>query len=394
MSEKIQHMLAGAVGGVSPHIILVATALVSMPKDAQLPPGLQIMFYLLGVLLWASLGGAAAWIWDEDNLRKSFYVGMGLPAFVQLNVIQLDQMLEKRQNAPQEQEASLNLPIGLFSTTAYAQEITEGDVFVNIDKRPITAGKVIVTTFEGDTVPQHIVLHSSGTEKEFVYPLSRQDLHNGWKAIKVPDYVDSLKISYGNSTYTTPLQDNQRRIERFTVNLENNPWSGFWHALGVKSVGTHTIRVDNDPSINALWVSDNRGEDSPEVQALRELGYHVKIVRSTEEALSYYATAPPVDLLVTDVARFEQGVLKPDAGFDLVGGLRQRANTPPIVIYSDRAKGAATSGNDESLIFAEDKDALAASARMIRDAEKLDHGTVAMMEGTAPGEGDASNHLN
>ena len=80
MKGKIGLILAAAFGGVLSNIIDVATRLQQRPPD--LPSGT----YWIGFLIWAVCGAGVALVWGEKNLKKAFYLGIGLPALIQLNV--------------------------------------------------------------------------------------------------------------------------------------------------------------------------------------------------------------------------------------------------------------------------------------------------------------------
>ena len=80
MNPTAQAIVAAAIGGASPSLLYLAMACTKNPPD--MPTGT----FFLGALIWFLLGGAAGWISGELNLKKAFYIGVGLPAFIQANV--------------------------------------------------------------------------------------------------------------------------------------------------------------------------------------------------------------------------------------------------------------------------------------------------------------------
>jgi hypothetical protein len=68
----------GAFGGVAPTLLRIAVDLSQQNKPLKEING----SVLLGMAIFAVLGGAVAAIWNEIDLKKVFYIGLGLPSLI------------------------------------------------------------------------------------------------------------------------------------------------------------------------------------------------------------------------------------------------------------------------------------------------------------------------
>lgn len=76
--KAIKIVLVGALGGTAPTLLRVAIDLVNGSSSiGQLNASI-----LLGIGLFGLLGGIMAAIWGESDLKKVFYLGLGLPSFL------------------------------------------------------------------------------------------------------------------------------------------------------------------------------------------------------------------------------------------------------------------------------------------------------------------------
>lgn len=104
-----------------------------------------------------------------------------------------------------------------------------------------------------------------------------------------------------------------------------------------------------------LWVDDKPGNNRFERQALEALGIWVEISTSTADALTRLQ-ATPYDLIISDMTREPD----PQAGYTLLGKLRERGNQTPFIIYAGssspehtaaaRARGAVDYLNDPAAL--------------------------------------------
>lgn len=102
--------------------------------------------------------------------------------------------------------------------------------------------------------------------------------------------------------------------------------------------GDFTAIADALPSLTAqqrlqhsrvLWVDDNPDNNRFERQALEALGVWVEISTSTADAMTRTQEAS-YDLIISDMTREPD----PQAGYTLLGKLRERSDQTPFVIYA------------------------------------------------------------
>jgi CheY-like chemotaxis protein len=85
-----------------------------------------------------------------------------------------------------------------------------------------------------------------------------------------------------------------------------------------------------------LWVDDNPANNAIEVERLRQADVSVRTVLSTDEAVRAHSHRR-FALIVSDMARSEDGHMVADAGVELVRQVRSGDADTPIVIYSASA---------------------------------------------------------
>src|SRR6266852_1398137 len=70
--------VTGAFGGIAPILLQLAIDLTQGRRKVD-AIGLSI---LIGMLIYAVLGGGLSLIWKESDLKKVFYIGLGLPSLL------------------------------------------------------------------------------------------------------------------------------------------------------------------------------------------------------------------------------------------------------------------------------------------------------------------------
>jgi CheY-like chemotaxis protein len=87
-----------------------------------------------------------------------------------------------------------------------------------------------------------------------------------------------------------------------------------------------------------LWVDDNPSNNAYETAKLRADRVQVIEARSTAEALATLKSErPPVDIVITDLGRAEDGTFVRDAGLELIKQARESGFNKPMYMYSTRA---------------------------------------------------------
>jgi len=89
-----------------------------------------------------------------------------------------------------------------------------------------------------------------------------------------------------------------------------------------------------------LWADDNPANNAYEMAKLRKDGVQVIEARSTAEAMATLDSGrPPIDVVITDLGRTENGRYVSDAGLQLIRDARKAGFDKPIYVYSTRAAG-------------------------------------------------------
>ncbi|HWC81346.1 MAG TPA: hypothetical protein VG756_15445 [Pseudonocardiaceae bacterium] len=83
-----------------------------------------------------------------------------------------------------------------------------------------------------------------------------------------------------------------------------------------------------------LWVADRPGANALEIARLQANNVHVDVATSTAQGLELLASHR-YELIVSDMARVENGRAVPDAGLQLVKQVRTLDRDTPLVIYAD-----------------------------------------------------------
>jgi CheY-like chemotaxis protein len=87
-----------------------------------------------------------------------------------------------------------------------------------------------------------------------------------------------------------------------------------------------------------VWADDNPANNAYETAKLQKDGVQVVEARSTAEAMKTIESGrPPVDLVITDLGRVENGTFVGDAGLQLCRQARKIGFDKPIYVYSTRA---------------------------------------------------------
>jgi hypothetical protein len=235
---KKHAILAAAFGGASPNLIFLAVVLTK--PGAELPMG---TFYL-GVLLYAAMGAVMAWVWEEASLKKAFYIGLGLPAFIQANLGNISAEYAKPQpvthasfsifGSAYAQEAPTNIP-ATTTTTVRPGIIRASAVETNVTNRVLQVlpsptlsdynlylysmdGKVLGRRFIGANRTNNILV-PSGAQRLVIE--SRQ-----FEPVPM-----ALPVNWTNALTSVEIKPQKRM------------WSGFERALGFKGIKDYEVEV-------------------------------------------------------------------------------------------------------------------------------------------------------
>ncbi|MEK7397679.1 MAG: hypothetical protein AAB116_12175 [Candidatus Poribacteria bacterium] len=246
-TKKIIVALSAAFGGLSPNLL-------SLGMDFINGKNLPNFTYFIGILIFAGMGAVVALIWRETDLKKAFYLGIGLPALIQVSAKSFS---EKPPTVGYQYEQ-----INLYNKRQLSFSLTPSAFAQTKDASPMKAElyREVIIIFNKDILdrtsePQrsYEVWFSSkdrkqNTKREFLLSElknkpSIRELGKNEKYIRldVPDsaywiFLQSNEIKSVEET----LSNNLGTLTIFRLGVEKNIWSGLLYSIGFK---TSTYKV-------------------------------------------------------------------------------------------------------------------------------------------------------
>jgi hypothetical protein len=210
-------LLVGALGGITPNLLTLAVQLTT--KDAELPT----LTYLIGLVIFAGLGAGIAYAWEERKPKRAFYLGLGLPSLIQLNVANLGApppqsppapepalKAEAKRQEPQALNRKLVLVPGEIADAAYYQVVFIREAGARVERY--------------SSVP--------------IEPRRRVEL-------TVPDFATCAMVQVSSDSFggriCWPSEPNVVRTARLDVT--RRLWSGLLRSLGVTGRGDYRITL-------------------------------------------------------------------------------------------------------------------------------------------------------
>jgi hypothetical protein len=234
MRGLLAAVASGGFGGMFSSLVIIASALTNQPDRVK--GGAWVLTFCLGLMIWGFLGAAVSGIFRETDLRKAFFLGIGLPALLQARNIADSKAtpIIPPPNIP-------NSHTSLFISTAYASP-QEGQV-VKSDCAPGQARSLRLYGTSG-AGEGRIVFYSADRKQAQSTALSKFPEMSNARAIPVPAFAEGFLI------HTDPARSNSVSFGNDTCGeihaeaaIDNNPWSGFWFALGFTSTPTSELKV-------------------------------------------------------------------------------------------------------------------------------------------------------
>jgi len=256
MRIKLAIALAASFGGIAPNLLQLALGLVRQERTVPvLNSG-----YVFGLLLLAALGAGVAIIWGEKVPKRAFYLGVGLPAMLQvaLNGGAASQAAGKGDKPDKKSE------FYLFAAPAYAEPLPQPPAADEPEKQ---AGKTMQITYE--------VTAEGSPPKPPTYDLKRnlnlklKDLPRGtqliissadgtvsskvdlpstdkkiWYPVKLPDFAATISLradTLASGTYK--LDPNEGSQTSYKVELDSKFFGGLLKALGVGNAKPYEFEV-------------------------------------------------------------------------------------------------------------------------------------------------------
>lgn len=262
MNAKAAIALTAGFGGVSPNLLRIAIDLTGRKEDVYVDTG-----YLIGLVLFAIMGGGVALVWGETDLKRAYYLGLGLPSLMQMAFATATQ----RQVAPTAipaQAVQVGAPPENFSSFSLlaAPAFAESSQTTEIPARrtwpprtptqattlntPIEFQKDRQLTLVLEDVPQGAELWFTSSDGQVVSRVilgksSRSD--KGSRVdLKIPDFASSafLRIENFDSSFM-PLKRQEGGTTAFRVDVDHSGLGGFFRALGVQDAKRLNIEIES-----------------------------------------------------------------------------------------------------------------------------------------------------
>ncbi|MCP4201150.1 MAG: hypothetical protein GY769_04370 [bacterium] len=205
MDPRIAVALAGGFGGVAPNIFRVASRLTG---GADLPGA----SYLIGMLMFSLMGAAIALAFEERELKKAFFLGLGLPAMFQSGVNDLSQA----------NGASL-LPRTPIAYAAMSQAPPRPVVFL-----------------AADVPPYNVVFSSTDGKRREIHEVEHPEKDN---LVMAPGWTSSFVVTIGESASDPERLPPPDEEAEYRLEVRRKAWSGLKQAVGMKEADEYELAI-------------------------------------------------------------------------------------------------------------------------------------------------------
>jgi hypothetical protein len=222
----------GAFGGIAPILLQLAIDLTQGRKRIE-AIGVSIV---IGMALYAILGGGLSLIWKETDLKKVFYIGLGLPSLltiasanvtapqqpsnpVQPPTVSVPQQAPRPSSGPPTANLTLHGLPGSIAWMTYAQtSIAARQLIVDFLSQSVPT--------EITQAPLYIIFEPVGTNAPIQY---------GQAIAPVPPAATSFRIEGTMaSSDSVTLPNTVGATIRVRFGAEKRSWYGLFYSLGVK----------------------------------------------------------------------------------------------------------------------------------------------------------------
>lgn len=262
-------IVAAASGGIAPNMMYLAILLTT--RDGEIP---QYTYYL-GLLIFLLMGGAVGFFWQETNLKRAFWLGISLPALIQVGYSDFSNG-SVREFLPGDVAARLGSRTGMtFSLTSTAmarRQATESET------SPIYGRKVLIEIdrqfFTQTSIRNQLAVlcehHDQKSSKRVPIPMLstfiNEQKRDGRKSnrvfvlqLDIPETAKTFRIQV-EKEYSRPvtLSKTPRSANLYQLRYIKSKWSGLKRAFGQRSASTYRIELHR--SGPALISFDNHAE--------------------------------------------------------------------------------------------------------------------------------------
>jgi hypothetical protein len=217
-------IFAGAVGGVAPNFLRLIVNY-SSPSPQRIMPDGQIGYWL-AVVGFGLLGALVVWIFQEAELKRAFYVGIGLPSLLQVTTLTWAQSPHQYTVAPP--PAGVETSISLISS-AYAQEGPPAEVSAPGRKLKLT----------GATNAPQLSVSFYGADEKWIPPTTPAT-----QEVAVPPTAAKFAIQVGRSISPSyPIPATPGAVINAKVKISPKAGSGFLQGVGLGKAYDITVQV-------------------------------------------------------------------------------------------------------------------------------------------------------
>jgi|GEM_PF-2916044 len=230
--KKLPIFIAAAFGGISPNLLRLAVSL--MKEEAELPG----ITYALGLLIFAVMGGVVAYIWEETDLKKAFYLGIGLPALIQMGAGEISKPPVAAFTEPPSvtepfavQESSMQiLPVAFMQ-----DQNRDANKRVQLDTKQLTVSlskrkKEVIVYLYG---PREKTMQ----EERLTFRVRERE-----KTISIPANITSMQVQIG-SIKSNKWDFPAKSALTCDVEIIESMWRGLFQAFGFSSTGIIEIKI-------------------------------------------------------------------------------------------------------------------------------------------------------
>jgi hypothetical protein len=223
-------IFAGALGGIGPNILRLIINYSSPTPQHMIGQPIQ---YCLAMVGFAVLGAAAVWVFQEVDLKRALYLGIGLPSLLQVGTLQLSPSSKAPEMAPP--MAGAQNSFSLISS-AYAQPPAP-------PAPSSVPGRKLNLIADKNDRPYAVLFYGSDNKLR-----STQTVTNPAQMLDVPDTADKFAIQIGESTsgsYELPRTPNATK--KVEIQISEKTGGGFLQGVGLAKGVQYEITAKVEP---------------------------------------------------------------------------------------------------------------------------------------------------
>jgi hypothetical protein len=244
-------IVAAGFGGIAPNLLDLA---VLMTGGEKLPN----YTYYLGLVLFAAIGCAIGYFWREPDPKRAFYLGVGLPALLQLSANDLSNL--RASYAPPdytvpEYGQGFDSPLTFTSTALAGRQPTETEVapiygrraFFEIDRRFFNETSIrnqlaVLYYYNDEKSPSRVPVALLSTFIRAQTAEGKTPNRTFLLQMDVPETARAFRIQIENEySEALPLPKTPHSAIVYRLGYVANTWSGFKQAVGRRSASRFGI---------------------------------------------------------------------------------------------------------------------------------------------------------